>query len=487
MKRLICIILTALLCISVCGCSELLKGVETDYPAAIMVEGEVYLKSGSPMPAEVDPSAIIGYTDSYTDTFPKKDGETNFNRELDMPYARVEGGIAVLYENEWYLCTPMNEDAKPVESNKVYGRAVFYDGPVKEAQASKHAITVGHSIELTQEQADKLKAVVDNVNEWTDDHMVDRLAYWFDGHFELADREFEYYFTYQYNVIYYDHYFAEIPEEDMDYIRGLSAELPESSDEPKEQPPALRVSGGSETITALRGTSSWHYLNADGTSTGIESDSVHPLEAKQYMPGLNTTGERVDLFFEILPDEVTAVCWDISRWSNTEKALKMMGKKAETVSADKDSLTLLPGGHIYEITAKWDGLEYGGTARYSFYTSPLGIELTAKDITPTGLTLVCTQSGGDPDGELMTGAAFRLQTYNEELDFWEDMPTKNELIFTSEAWQIPMNSSVEWKTDWELYYGELLSGRYRIFKEIMDFRRTGDFDLYNYYAEFTID
>lgn len=141
MKRILATLLCLIICTAaLCGCSELLKGVETDYPAAIMVEGEVYLKSGSPMPAEVDPSAIIGYTDSYTDTFPKKDGETNFNRELDMPYARVEGGIAVLYENEWYLCTPMNEDAKPVENNKVYGTAVFYDGPVKEAQASKNRL-----------------------------------------------------------------------------------------------------------------------------------------------------------------------------------------------------------------------------------------------------------------------------------------------------------------------------------------------------------
>ena len=49
--------------------------------------------------------------------------------------------------------------------------------------------------------------------------MVDRLAYWFNGHFELADREFEYYFTYQYNVIYYDHYFAEIPEDDIDVYK----------------------------------------------------------------------------------------------------------------------------------------------------------------------------------------------------------------------------------------------------------------------------
>ena len=28
-----------------------------------------------------------------------------------MPYARVEGGIAVLYENEWYLCTQKDEEA----------------------------------------------------------------------------------------------------------------------------------------------------------------------------------------------------------------------------------------------------------------------------------------------------------------------------------------------------------------------------------------
>ena len=434
------------------------------------------------MPAEVDPSAIIGYTDSYTDTFPKKDGETNFNRELDMPYARVEGGIAVLYENEWYLCTPRNQNEKePDESNKVYGTAVFYDGPVKEAQASKRSITVGHSIELTQEQADKLKAVVDNVNEWTDDHMVDRLAYWFDGHFELADREFEYYFTYQYNVIYYDHYFAEIPEEDMDYIRGLSAELPESSDEPKEQPPALRVSGGSETITALRGTSSWHYLNADGTSTGIESDSVHPLEAKQYMPGLDMTEGRIEFFFETMPDEITAECWPVSEWDNPET-------ESQTVPVDTVWLEILPGGHVYEITAKWDSPEYGGTARYSFFTSPLGIELTAKDITPTGLTLVCTQSGGAPTGELMTGAPFWLHNYTEDGEYWSKTPEKNgEAVFTMEGWGIPMNDSVEWEVNWEYTYGKLPPGKYRIYKEIMDFRGTGDYDRYNAYAEFTIE
>ena len=79
-----------------------------DYPAAIMVNDTVYLMEGEPMPAEVDESAIIGYTESYTGTFPENNGETNFNPELGMPYAQVEGGIAVLYKNEWYLGTPFS-------------------------------------------------------------------------------------------------------------------------------------------------------------------------------------------------------------------------------------------------------------------------------------------------------------------------------------------------------------------------------------------
>ena len=83
-----------------------MSGTETDYAAAIMVNGEIYYKTVTAIPVEIDESAILGYTDSYTDTFPKKDGETNFNNELGMPYARVEEGIVVLFDNEWYLCRP---------------------------------------------------------------------------------------------------------------------------------------------------------------------------------------------------------------------------------------------------------------------------------------------------------------------------------------------------------------------------------------------
>ena len=90
------------------GCSA----TSTDYPAAIMVDGEIYLYSVVPMAGEVDESAIIGYTESYTDEYPSENGQTNFNRELGMPYAKVEDGIAVLFQNEWHMCYPNSEKLK---------------------------------------------------------------------------------------------------------------------------------------------------------------------------------------------------------------------------------------------------------------------------------------------------------------------------------------------------------------------------------------
>ena len=114
--------------------------------------------------------------------------------------------------------------------DEVSGNITFYEEPVKEAQNGNGTITVSLSRDLNEEQADKLKDILDDVDEWVDDHSVDRLAYYFDGDFELSDGEHSYYFTYEYNVIYYDHYFAEIPAEDMQYIKDLGAindELPD--------------------------------------------------------------------------------------------------------------------------------------------------------------------------------------------------------------------------------------------------------------------
>lgn len=120
-----------------------------------------------------------------------------------------------------------------------------------------------------------------------------------------------------------------------------------------------------------------------------------------------------------------------------------------------------------------------------------GIQLTATKITPTGLTLVCNQSGGNPEGDLQTGSLYWLESQidNDKDKKWipvETLELEHDIAWTAEAWIIPMNDFVEWEVNWKWLYGELPAGKYRIGKEIMDFKGTGDYDLTNYYAYFEI-
>lgn len=118
---------------------------------------------------------------------------------------------------------------------------------------------------------------------------------------------------------------------------------------------------------------------------------------------------------------------------------------------------------------------------------PWGIALSARDVTPTGLTLVCTQSGGSPDGELNTGSPFWLQVWTgSEWAAVEETPSEYERVWTSEAWIIFMDSETKWEVNWEWLYGTLPAGTYRIGKSIMNFRGTGNYDKRAYYAQFEI-
>lgn len=65
MQKIIAIVLVLTCLCGMIGCTT--SGSETDYPAAIMVDGEVYYLVSEPMAGE---------------------------------------GIAVFYENEWHLCAP---------------------------------------------------------------------------------------------------------------------------------------------------------------------------------------------------------------------------------------------------------------------------------------------------------------------------------------------------------------------------------------------
>ena len=116
-----------------------------------------------------------------------------------------------------------------------------------------------------------------------------------------------------------------------------------------------------------------------------------------------------------------------------------------------------------------------------------GLTLNAKNITNTSLTLVCTQSGGSPTGELMTGSYYVIERYIDGK--WchiEYLEQEYDIGWTMEAYIIPLNESVGFDIDWGWLYGSLPAGKYRIGKEFSDFRGTGNYDSVMCYAEFEI-
>jgi len=116
-----------------------------------------------------------------------------------------------------------------------------------------------------------------------------------------------------------------------------------------------------------------------------------------------------------------------------------------------------------------------------------GIQLTATNITPSGMILVCNQSGGEPTGDLQTGSPYFLE--EQVGNGWIPvamLPSENNRAWEDIAWIIPMNDRVEWEIDWTGFYGELPDGNYRIGKEINDFRGSGDYDTKTYFANFEV-
>lgn len=135
MKKYILILVSILCILSSVGCGE---GKETMDIQGILVDGVFYEKSYQPMPAEVDESAIIGYVESYTDSIPKKHGESNISKDIiGAPYAKVEGGIAILYENEWYLCKAETSEGTPDEITVEKTNQDFFNAVVLEVNGDE--------------------------------------------------------------------------------------------------------------------------------------------------------------------------------------------------------------------------------------------------------------------------------------------------------------------------------------------------------------
>ena len=177
----------------------------------------------------------------------------------------------------------------------------------------------------------------------------------------------------------------EIPGEVVMELIDLGWITAETKEEVLREPPDLAISSGGEKVTALKGTYSWNYQNPDGTYIGMEADSVHPLENKEYMPQLLiASGEDSDvnplyavLQFEAAPDEVIIRYWTEDCWNDVYAESQVIEVRPAKVTLENGSKSIMQfnielqeESGIYEVAAKWNSFEnYNGTASYSFYTT----------------------------------------------------------------------------------------------------------------------
>lgn len=117
-----------------------------------------------------------------------------------------------------------------------------------------------------------------------------------------------------------------------------------------------------------------------------------------------------------------------------------------------------------------------------------GVVLEVNNVTAKGLTIVFNHSGGENVAELSTGSYYVIQKSEEA--GWVDveyLPQEYEVAWTAEARILQKEGTTQWDINWEWLYGKLPAGKYRIGKEIMNFRDTSDYDEELIYAEFIIN
>lgn len=135
-------------------------------------------------------------------------------------------------------------------------------------------------------------------------------------------------------------------------------------------------------------------------------------------------------------------------------------------------------------------IKEGGTYIYSNESEvdKIGLRLTLKKVSSSGAVLMFHQYDENaPSGELNFGDAFAIEV--QKNNTWENVPIviNGNYGFHEVAYNIPKGEITEQKLDWNLLYGILEPGNYRIKKEIMDFRKSGDYDKYTVYTQFVLN
>lgn len=115
-----------------------------------------------------------------------------------------------------------------------------------------------------------------------------------------------------------------------------------------------------------------------------------------------------------------------------------------------------------------------------------GVTMAVKEgtVSTTGLTL---EFVSDTDKKCIYGEFFLLEKRINEKWYQVPITIEAEYGFNDIGYELNPGSRSEWRVNWNWLYGSLEAGDYRIVKDILDFRKAGDFDAYYLAAGFTIE
>lgn len=151
--------------------------------------------------------------------------------------------------------------------------------------------------------------------------------------------------------------------------------------------PSLVVTTHGSIIEALKGTSSWIYVDDNGDAAAIMGDGNHPLLKKPSTPILDliptyfSSGDPLGVTFqfgtapnEITPDKVTVRCWPEECWGDTNAESEEL---PVTIENGYVFTQLKDGNYIYEVIAEWESgkRSVSGTVCYSFCTAKPSLEI----------------------------------------------------------------------------------------------------------------
>lgn len=102
----------------------------------------------------------------------------------------------------------------------------------------------------------------------------------------------------------------------------------------------------------------------------------------------------------------------------------------------------------------------------------------------TNLTIAFVNNS---DNQCIYGEFFLLEKKINENWYQVPVVIADNYGFNSIGYELNSGGSSEWAVDWDWLYGSLKKGEYRIVKDILNFKGTGDYDTYYLAAEFTIN